>query len=88
MLKELAAANSIYITERIMNLRMVEEGKEYIIDCIETNDEELDAFLFSLGCYSGEPITVIAKRRGGMTVSIKDGRYNIDNQLAEVIFVK
>ena len=88
MLKDLAAANSIYITERIMNLRMVEEGKEYIIDCIETNDEELDAFLFSLGCYSGEPITVIAKRRGGMTVSIKDGRYNIDNQLAEVIFVK
>ena len=71
-----------------MNLRMVEEGKEYIIDCIEPNDEELDAFLFSLGCYSGEPITVIAKRRGGMTVSIKDGRYNIDNQLAEVIFVK
>lgn len=71
-----------------MNLRMVEEGKEYIIDCIETNDEELDAFLFSLGCYSGEPITVIAKRRGGMTVSIKDGRYNIDNQLAEVILVK
>ena len=71
-----------------MNLRMVEEGKEYIIDCIETNDEELDAFLFSLGCYSGEPITVISKRRGGMTVSIKDGRYNIDNQLAEVIFVK
>ena len=71
-----------------MNLRMVEEGKEYIIDCIETNDEELDAFLFSLGCYSGEPITVVAKRRGGMTVSIKDGRYNIDNQLAEVIFVK
>lgn len=88
MLKELAVANSIYFTERIMNLRMVEEGKEYIIDCIETNDEELDAFLFSLGCYSGEPITVIAKRRGGMTVSIKDGRYNIDNQLAEVIFVK
>lgn len=71
-----------------MNLRMVEEGKEYIIDYIETNDEELDAFLFSLGCYSGEPITVIAKRRGGMTVSIKDGRYNIDNQLAEAIFVK
>ena len=70
-----------------MNLRMVEEGKEYIIDCIETNDEELDAFLFSLGCYSGEPITVITKRRGVMTVSIKDGRYNIDNQLAEAISI-
>ncbi len=71
-----------------MNLRMAEEGKEYIVDRIETDDEELDAFLFSLGCYSGEPITVIAKRRSGMTVSIKDGRYNIDNQLAEAITVK
>lgn len=71
-----------------MNLRNADEGKEYIIDRIETDDEELDAFLFSLGCYAGEPITVVARRRGGMTVSIKDGRYNIDNQLGEVIFVK
>ena len=71
-----------------MDLLRAEEGKEYIVERIETDDEELDAFLFSLGCYAGEPITVIAKRRGGMTVSIKDGRYNIDNQLGEVIFVK
>lgn len=71
-----------------MNLREAEEGKEYIILSIETDDEELDAFLFSLGCYSGEPITVIAHRKGGCTVSIKDGRYNIDNQLAEAIVVE
>lgn len=71
-----------------MNLREAEEGKEYIILSIETDDEELDAFLFSLGCYSGEPITVIAHRKGGCTVSIKDGRYNIDNQLAEAIAVE
>jgi len=70
-----------------MNLRAAEEGKEYIIQRIETEDEELDAFLFSLGCYSGEPITVIAHRKGGCVVSIKDGRYNIDNQLAEAIIV-
>ena len=70
-----------------MNLSVAEEGKEYIIRRIETDDEELDAFLFSLGCYSGEPITVISRRRGGCTVSIKDGRYNIDNQLAEAIIV-
>lgn len=70
-----------------MNLAAAEEGKEYIIRRIETDDEELNAFLFSLGCYSGEPITVIAHRRGGCTVSIKDGRYNIDNQLAEAIIV-
>jgi len=70
-----------------MNLRNAEEGKEYIIKSIETDDEELDAFLFSLGCYSGEPITVISHLKGGCVVSIKDGRYNIDNQLAEAIIV-
>ena len=70
-----------------MNLLCAEEGREYIIDSIETDDEELDAFLFSLGCYSGEPITVISKRRGGLTVSIKDGRYTIDSQLAEAIII-
>ncbi len=63
------------------------EGKEYIIQQIKTDDEELNAFLFSLGCYDGETITVVARRRGGCTVSIKDGRYNIDNQLAEAIFI-
>ena len=70
-----------------MNLRNAEEGKEYIIREIETDDEELDAFLFSLGCYSGEPITVISHLRSGCVVSIKDGRYNIDNQLAEAIII-
>ena len=71
----------------MMNLRMANEGQEYIIKNIATEDEELNAFLFSLGCYSGEAITVIAFRKGGCTVSIKDGRYNIDNQLAEAIIV-
>ena len=70
-----------------MNLTMAQEGKEYIIQRIETDDEELDSFLFSLGCYSGEPITVVSRRKGDCTVSIKDGRYNIDNQLAEAIIV-
>ena len=71
-----------------MNLTTVEEGKEYIIERIETDDEELDAFLFSLGCYSGEPITVISRLKRGCVVSIKDGRYNIDTQLAEAIIVR
>ena len=70
-----------------MNLKDAVEGKVYIIRGIETDDEELDAFLFSLGCYAGETITVITHRRGGCTVSIKDGRYNIDNQLAEAILI-
>lgn len=70
-----------------MNLKEAIEGKEYIIKSIETDDEELDAFLFSLGCYSGEPITVVSHLKGGCVVSIKDGRYNIDNGLAEAIII-
>ncbi len=68
-----------------MNLLDAQEGKEYIIRAIETDDEELDAFLFSLGCYSGEPITVVSHTRSGYVVSIKDARYNIDRLLAEAI---
>ena len=68
-----------------MNLLSATEGKEYIIQRIETDDEELDAFLFSLGCYSGEPVTVVSRRRGTSVISIKDGRYCIDNQLAKTI---
>lgn len=70
-----------------MNLRDAEIGVEYVIKSIETDDEELDAFLFSLGCYSGEPITVVSRLKGGLVVSIKDGRYNIDNLLAEAIMI-
>lgn len=70
-----------------MNLKEAVEGKEYTIISINTDDEELDAFLFSLGCYSGEKITVVSHVKGGCIVSIKDGRYNIDNQLAEAILI-
>ena len=62
-----------------------EEGKQYTIARIETQDPELDSFLFSLGCYSGEPITVISRRRVSCTIAVKDGRYNIDFSLAAAI---
>ena len=70
-----------------MNLTEALEEQEYIIKNIKTDDEELDAFLFSLGCYSGEKITVISHLKGGCIVSIKDGRYNIDRELAEAIII-
>ena len=70
-----------------MTLKNAKVGEEYIVRDIATDDEELDAFLFSLGCYSGEPITVVSRRRGSCTVSIKDGRYCIDTQLADAIYV-
>ena len=71
-----------------MTLKNVELGKENIIKSIVTDDEELDAFLFSLGCYSGEKITVVSHRRGGCVVSIKDARYNIDYALADAIEIE
>ena len=70
-----------------MNLTEAQEGIEYIIKQIDSDDEELDAFLFSLGCYIGEPITVVSRLKSSCIVAIKDGRYNIDNQLAEAIIV-
>lgn len=71
-----------------MNLTQVIVGKEYRIAQIQTGDEELEGFLFSLGCYSGEPITVVSRKKRSCVVSIKDGRYNIDNQLAEAIQIE
>lgn len=70
-----------------MNLSEARVGEEYIIKDIATEDEELESFLFSLGCYSGEPITVISHIKGGCVVSIKDGRYNIDTDLAKAISI-
>lgn len=71
-----------------MDLSLAEIGKEYIISEINTDDEELNSFLFSLGCYSGEPITVVSMRKSGLVVAIKDARYNIDKELAKAILVK
>jgi len=68
-----------------MNLTNAQEGREYIVKSLVTDDEEMDAFLFSLGCYAGEPITVVSHLKGGCVVSIKDGRYTIDKQLAAAI---
>lgn len=70
-----------------MNLLNAEAEKEYIIKGIETDDEEMDAFLFSLGCYNGEPITVIRHIKAGCIISLKDSRYTVDKQLAEAIVV-
>ena len=70
-----------------MSLLNANIGEEYIVRDSRTDDEDLNSFLFSLGCYSGEPITVISRTRGGCKVSIKDGRYTIDSGLAGAILV-
>ncbi len=68
-----------------MTLAEAQVGEEYIVKDVVTGDEEVDAFLFSLGCYSGEPITVVSRMKAGLVVSIKDGRYTFDHELAEMI---
>ena len=70
-----------------MTLLEARSGKEYIITRINTGDPALESFLFSLGCYSGEPITVVSRKKHHCTVSIKDGRYNIDSELAKAIMI-
>ena len=71
-----------------MNLLEAEEGKTYIVSEINTNDDEMTAFLFRLGCYEGEPVTLISKKRKGCVVAIKDGRYSLDKQLASAVLVE
>ena len=71
-----------------MNLLEAEEGKTYIVSEINTNDDEMTAFLFRLGCYEGEPVTLISKKRKGSVVAIKDGRYSLDKQLASAVLVE
>lgn len=68
-----------------MNLTHALLGDDVIVKDIATNDEELKSFLFSLGCYSGETVSVVTKKRGGYVLSIKDARYNIDEDLAKAI---
>lgn len=76
----------IRVEDRMSILRAV-PGKTYTIKDIDTQDEEMNGFLFRLGCYSGEPITLISKKKKNCIVVIKDGRYNLDNLLAEAILV-
>ena len=71
-----------------MTLLNAEAAKEYIIRSVDTGDEEMDSFLFSLGCFAGEPITVVSHLKGSCVVSIKDGRYTIDRALADTVAVE
>lgn len=71
-----------------MTLLEAELGKTYTVKEIDTDDEDMNAFLFRLGCYSGEPITLVSKKKKSCVAVIKDGRYNLDNLLSEAIVVE
>lgn len=71
-----------------MNLAEGEIGVTYTVSGIDTDDEELNGFLFTLGCYPGEPITVVSAMGKSLVLAIRDGRYNVDKNLATAIVVE
>lgn len=82
-----SVSDAALCTEKKMNLLDAEVGKTYVIKSISTTDSDMDTFLFRLGCYSGEEITVLTKKRNVCIVVIKGSRYSIDNLLAEAICI-
>ena len=73
--------------EEKRNLLQAEPGVTYSVKKIDTEDPEMNSFLLRLGCYEGEPVTVVSKKRKSCVVVIKEGRYSLDNLLAEAIIV-
>ncbi len=69
------------------SLDKCQENKIYTIAKIETKDEEMKKFLFTLGCFEGEKISIISKLEQNFIITIKDARYSIDSDLAAVIQV-
>lgn len=67
------------------SLATAEVNKEYFIEAIETKNEEMKNFLFTLGCYEGEAITLISRIADQYVIVIKDARYSIDKNLASCI---
>ena len=86
--EEREQAEAVRAEDGKLDLLEAVPGVTYKIKEINTEDEEMNAFLFRLGCYTGEPVTLISKKKKHCIVVIKDGRYNLDNQLAEAIIVE
>lgn len=72
---------------KMVSLNNAEINQKHRIININVDDSEIIDFLFTLGCYEGEYITVISKQRDNLVVCVKDARYSIDSELAEVIIV-
>ncbi len=72
----------------IKTLVQGELNVEYVVKSIETvGDEEMEKFLFSLGCYEGQKVTIVSKLNKNFVITIKDARYSIDESLANAILI-
>ena len=85
-LKGITKEEALEVKDR-MTLLEAETGKTYTVKEINTDDDEMNSFLFRLGCYEGEPITLVSKKKNSCIVVIKDGRYNLDELLSEAIVI-
>lgn len=71
----------------MMSLAKAKLNTPYIVNSVKTDQEDLHKFLFTLGCYPGEKVTVISKLASNYIINIKDARYSIDEDLAKAIIV-
>lgn len=69
-----------------MQLSQATVGQTYKVNRIE-GKEKVQKFLFTLGCFEGEEITLISKLAGNYIVNIKDSRYALDEKMARTIIL-
>jgi len=87
ILKNKSITQSRSTSGRISNLSQGDIDTEYVIKDVLADDEDLKNFLFTLGCYEGERVTVISRLAENYVISVKDARYSIDQELAEAIII-
>ncbi len=75
-------------SESLLTVALAELNVEYLIKEIHTEEQELVNFLFTLGCFPGEKITVLSKLSSNFVITIKDARYSIDTELADSIAIE
>jgi len=62
-------------------------GTSYTIKAIDTDDEEMQHFLLTLGCFEGEIISVVSIISETYVIVVKGARYSIDRELASAVLL-
>ncbi|MDW7685284.1 MAG: FeoA family protein [Bacillota bacterium] len=78
--RDLKAVNRQNLTHADINL-------PYVIKGIDAHDEGTKDFLFTLGCFEGEKVTVITVLADNYIINLKNARYSIDKGLAKAILI-
>ena len=73
--------------EKELDLTNADLNTPYTIKRINAREEGMKEFLFALGCYEGEKVTVISVLAQNIVIHVKDARYSIDEDLARAILI-